>query len=268
MMMPITERRRCLVEAFDKKRCLDNIYFLAKQKGKKIGELEELAGVSTGYLSRANKEENTSKLTIDLIVAIAQALGVSIDKLVSFDLTGISSNERRFVDFIEKLELVTVKGDVVWDKQSPPSLDDIECRPDGTTNLQFINHRNNVPFYTSYFFPDHQSDLSGDYYTYDMDEDVQIVLTKVKHADTQGDDFELYFYVDSHYAGYSLEPVCGTCPTKETQFDTILSHLYETVVEACKNVKLSPLVRNIISRYMGDQINDVVGSDDDGELPF
>lgn len=263
------EKEAVAVEPFDKKRCLDNIYFLAKQKGKKIGELEELANVSTGYLSRANKEDSTSKLTIDLIAAIAQALEVSIDKLVSYDLSGLSPNERRIVDFIEKLELDTVNGDVVWDKQSPPPLEDIESFSDGSTSCCLFRHRNHIPFYNSYFFPNQRTELAGSYYTYDMDEEVRIVLAKVNHADAQGDDFELYFYVENNYDHSNfMEPVCGTCPTKETQFDTILSRLYSTVVEAGQNVKLSQVARNIINRYMGDQSNDVTVDTGDGELPF
>lgn len=266
--MGISEKEAVVVKHFDKKRCLDNIYFLAKQKGKKIRELEKLASVSTGYLSRANKEDSTSKLTIDLIAAIAQVLEVSIDKLVSYDLSGLSPNERRIVEFIEKLGLDTVNGNVVWDKHSSPTLDDIECNPDGTTNYLLYKHNNHVPYFTSYFFPNHQSMLSGDYFTYDLEDDVQVILVKVKHTDVQGDDFELYFYVDRPYEGLrSLEAIFGTCPTQETQFDTILRHLYETIVEACKNVKLSPLARNIINRYMGDQPNDV-NDTDDGGLPF
>lgn len=256
------------MEPFDKKRCLDNIYFLAKQKGKKIGELEELAGVSTGYLSRANKEDSTSKLTIDLIVAIAQALAVSVDKLVSYDLSGLSPNERRIVEFIEKLEKDTMNGDISWEKYQPPSGEDIKCYEGGITSCCLFLHRDNKPFYNSYFFPDQSTTLVGDYFAFDMDEEVRVVLTKVNHADAQGDDFELYFYVENNYNHEcTTEPVCGTIPTVETQFDAILRRLYDVVTDASKNVKLSPLARSIINRYMGDQPNTADDSDND-RLPF
>lgn len=256
------------MEPFDKKRCLDNIYFLAKQKGKKIGELEELAGVSTGYLSRANKEDSTSKLTIDLIVAIAQALAVSVDKLVSYDLSGLSPNERRIIDFIEKLKRDTEDGAVDWEKNPPVPVTSIECYGDGTTSHCLYLCTNQEPYYHSYFFPGHLTKQTGDFFTYDMDEETRVIFTKVHHDDVQGDDFELYFLVEDEYNHRSsVEPVCGTSPVQETSFDALLKHLYDTVTDSCRNVKLSPLVRNIISRYMGDQTNDIVETDN-GELPF
>ena len=118
------------MEAFDKKRCLDNIYFLAKQKSIKIGDLETAANVSAGYLSRANKEDNTSKLTIDLIAAIAQTLEVSIDRLVSYDLSGLSPNERRIIAFVEKLMGDTADGAVDWEKKEPAAVGSIQCYGD------------------------------------------------------------------------------------------------------------------------------------------
>jgi hypothetical protein len=43
--------------AFDKRRFLDNVYFLAKLRDIKIGVLEANANLSTGYLARLNKED-------------------------------------------------------------------------------------------------------------------------------------------------------------------------------------------------------------------
>jgi transcriptional regulator with XRE-family HTH domain len=255
------------MEAFDKKRCLDNIYFLAKQKSIKIGDLEAAANVSAGYLSRANKEDNTSKLTIDLIAAIAQTLEISIDRLVSYDLSGLSPNERRIIAFVEKLIRDTADGAVDWEKKEPAAVGSIECYGDGTTSDCLYLCKNQEPYYHSYFFPGHLTRQSGESYTYDMDEGTRIILTKVHHDDAQGDDFELYFLIwDDYSHNSSMEPVCGTSPTKETSFDALLKHFYDTVADSCRNVKLSPLVRNIINRYMGDQPDN--HSNDDGELPF
>ena len=48
-----------MTEEFNKKIMLDNISFLLNESGKKIGELETEAGVSTGYISRISKDEKT-----------------------------------------------------------------------------------------------------------------------------------------------------------------------------------------------------------------
>ena len=50
---------------YDKARCLNNIYALAKERGIKIGDLEESAGVSRGYLSRVAKPDYQVKYLMD-----------------------------------------------------------------------------------------------------------------------------------------------------------------------------------------------------------
>ena len=88
---------------FDKKRCMSAIYAIAKEKGVKIGDLEKEANVSTGYLSKLNKEENTSSPSIELLLAVARVLGVTIDMLIYSEYEGLSSNERYMLKFLDKL---------------------------------------------------------------------------------------------------------------------------------------------------------------------
>lgn len=100
---------------FDKKLCMDNIYYLAKEKGVKIGDLEKGAGLSTGYLSKLSKEGNTAVPGIDSLLEIANALSISIDALVSIDFRVLNSNEKYFEAFIEKLIRGTDSGKVTWE---------------------------------------------------------------------------------------------------------------------------------------------------------
>lgn len=100
---------------FDKKLCMENIYFLAKEKGIKIGDLEKVAGLSTGYLSKLSKEGNTAVPGIDSLLEIASTLYVSIDALVSIDFKVLNSNEKYFAAFIEKLIRGTDSGKVTWE---------------------------------------------------------------------------------------------------------------------------------------------------------
>ena len=85
---------------FDKKRMLENISFLLKEKGKKIGELETEAGVSVGYISRTSKDEN-AKPGIDFILKVAEALNISVDMLLKVDLTDLTPTEKYLLSFFE-----------------------------------------------------------------------------------------------------------------------------------------------------------------------
>lgn len=100
---------------FDKKLCMDNIYAIAKDKGIKIGELEKVAGLSAGYLSKLSKEGNTAVPGIESLSLIAQTLGVSIDALLSVDYKVLNDDEKYLMAFIEKLIRGTESKMLAWE---------------------------------------------------------------------------------------------------------------------------------------------------------
>ena len=85
---------------FEKAVCIDNIYALAKDKGLKIGDMEEKAGASKGYLSRLNKEGNTAVPPIDFLNSIADQLGVSLDFLVNYKKDQLTEGEDFLLKFL------------------------------------------------------------------------------------------------------------------------------------------------------------------------
>ena len=88
---------------FDKNRCLENIYSLAKEKGVKIGELESGSGVSVGYLSRLGKEDNTSVPSVETMDKMAEILDVTVDYLLRAEEEGLPMRERTAFRFADKL---------------------------------------------------------------------------------------------------------------------------------------------------------------------
>ena len=98
---------------FDKKRCIENIYALAKEKNIMIRELEEAGGVSIGYLSRIKKDA-VGTISVELLDSIADQLGVSLDYLVNCSKDEMSPNEQIVYGFLEKLLRMTVSGKLEW----------------------------------------------------------------------------------------------------------------------------------------------------------
>lgn len=99
---------------YNKKTCIDNIYFLAKKKNLKIGELEAEVGVSAGYLSRLNKEDNKSNPSIDVIAGIANKLGTSVDVLIGEPFAELSSTEEYILRLLAKLQQDSDGDKLVW----------------------------------------------------------------------------------------------------------------------------------------------------------
>lgn len=88
-------------DKFNKQVLFDNIAFLVKERGLKIGELETGAGVSPGYISRASKEGGPTP-GIEFIANIARELQVSIDTLISAHMAEMTPTERYIISFLEK----------------------------------------------------------------------------------------------------------------------------------------------------------------------
>ena len=109
---------------------LENISFLLEQSGKKIGELESEAGVSTGYISRISKDTNT-KPGIDFILKVANSFDMSIDTLIKVSLAELTPTERYLVSFLEKLNGDTLEDKLDWNKESVEELNRVEIDQNG-----------------------------------------------------------------------------------------------------------------------------------------
>lgn len=81
-------------------------------------------------MSRLEKEGNTSEPNMEFIVSAAKLLKISIDTLVSVDLTGLTPTEQYIVNFFDKLKSDTLKDKLDWNRQSAFNLNRIE--PDMT----------------------------------------------------------------------------------------------------------------------------------------
>lgn len=72
---------------FNKTLCFSNIRELLRQNPDvKIGQIEKEAGIRLGYMSRLEKDGNTSEPSMEFVVTAAKLLKVSVDTLISVDL--------------------------------------------------------------------------------------------------------------------------------------------------------------------------------------
>ena len=118
-------------EKFNKTIMFDNISYMLKEVGKKIGELESEAGVSPGYISRTSKEGNT-KPGIDFIMRAAESLNVSLDTLLRVDMTSLTPTEKYLTTFLQKLVKDTLEDKLDWQTETPGYLNSrLEADIDG-----------------------------------------------------------------------------------------------------------------------------------------
>ncbi|MBQ3128183.1 MAG: helix-turn-helix transcriptional regulator [Clostridia bacterium] len=84
----------------------------------KIGDVEKVAGVSTGYFSRVSKNQYKASLSIESLVKIANLFEVSVDALLFADFESHNPGDAYLLNFICKLTKLTEGGEIDWKSYS------------------------------------------------------------------------------------------------------------------------------------------------------
>ena len=120
-------------EDFNKSRFFDNISYLIKKHDLKIGEIENSAGVSAGYISRASKDEK-SKPGIEFVMKVAELLHVSVDVLLQVDLTSVTPTEKYLISFLDKLNRDTMNDSLDWHRETKAELNRVDWDRNGNAS--------------------------------------------------------------------------------------------------------------------------------------
>lgn len=264
------------MKSFDKKICLANIYYLAKEKNIKIGDLEAAAGVSVGYLSRINKDDNETNPGIDFISRVAELLNTGIDTLVNVDLSGLTPTERYLISFMEKLKRDTSADKLDWERSSADSLNRMECDCDGIVHHPLFHYETFLePGETDY--PEEVSRVVFVSHTYDCHTCIKddCFSLKLKNNAT----LYLMDICKSVYhkndSGVFAREIWIHRPAVGTQFlcsnigmdslSALVDDLYFIVKESSKHPKIKKGLQDIIDAFMADDFTDDCNDD---TLPF
>ena len=242
------------MSTFDKTLLGKNIKFLATQKGIKVGDIETEAGVSTGYLSRLANEDNKNNFPImDLIFLISNKLDVSVNTLLSVDLSNLTPNEILLSQFFDKLSKDTQDNKLVWELESKSKLE--ECKQNGGHPLFFAYEPRNAN--TEYFYHsayDSNAVIAGDCYKVIVG-NKWLYFMCVNKPDDILDGYELYF-ISANYHGYTnIEQICRAY-SDSALYNQIID-LRNQATESSRHVKLTDSVRDTINNYLSQENKDV-----------
>jgi len=101
---------------FNKELFQNNVKFLANYKGIRIGSLENSLGVCTGYFARL--KSNSATPSISLIAKLADLLEVSIDTLISQDLSSLQQDKLNLYTLLQKMINKTIQSEIHWKRES------------------------------------------------------------------------------------------------------------------------------------------------------
>lgn len=256
-----------MTDEFNRTLFFDNIAFKLKETGKKIGELENEAGVSPGYISRTSKDGNT-KPGIDFIMKVAAALSISVDTLLKVDLSKLTPTEQYIYSFIDKLVKDTVAGKLDWNRETADYLNNrLEkndfgyCEhplfeeetffekgemdyPDKVTRIVFTSHSYDVHTW-----------IAGDCYYLEMKDYTYLYIMNICKSVYNRRDPETRVKEIWMYKNGTKQFLCSTKDT--TRLSAYIEFLYATVAEDSKHPKVQKEIKNVIDAFMEDGDEDI-----------
>lgn len=246
---------------FDNTKCINNIYYLIKDRNMKIGDVESKVGVSVGYFSRLSKEDNQAIPSLETICNIADLLNVSIDALLYLDLNEMGAQDKLVSDFILNLIDKTTSGKLLWTRgdsntvyvdiqnfDNHPLYEEIEYKEGDFINYDdpLYKFRYNTVFRNG-------GDILGEFYEIMLEEanaKLYIVKTAITNYTIVDDgitdiSYELFIYVDQELNG-----ICHTDNKLGKFYEKLLPQLYNTAAVSSRKSKINGKVKNIIASFM------------------
>jgi len=264
-----------VLKNFNKAVCFSNIRELLRQKPDvKIGQIEKEAGIRLGYMSRLEKEGNTSEPSMEFIVTAAKLLNVSIDTLVSVDITALTPTEQYLVNFFDKLKSDTLIDKFNWNTETKFELDRLEQDMNGyvqhplfseetfyeQSDCEYPEEVTRVVYSSKTFGP--ATCITGDCFNLRLKNGSTLYLMNLEKSVHSMTDNFAFVKEAVMYIPQGKTQVLATTQD-ENQIAQLLEMLYSTVQERMKHPQVNNDVMYAIDAFMKDDI-----SDDEEELPF
>ena len=260
---------------FNKTLCFSNIRELLRQNPDvKIGQIEKEAGIRLGYMSRLEKDGNTSEPSMEFVVTAAKLLKVSVDTLISVDLTGLTPTEQYITSFFDKLKEDTLKDRLDWNRETAFNLNRMEPDMNGfvyhplfaeetfyeETDCEYPQEVTRIVFNSKTFGS--KTYIAGDCFNLRLKNRTTLYLMDIeksvhKVGDSSAAAKEAWMYVPSKGSQLLV------ASQDDTPVAPFLELLFSTVKERMEHPKVNNDVMYAIDAFMKDDI-----SDDMDEMPF
>lgn len=264
---------------FDRTLFFDNISYLIKKHDLKIGEIENSAGVSAGYISRASKDEK-SKPGVEFVMKIAELLQINVDTLLRADLTNATPTEKYLMSFLGKLNSDTITDSLDWIRESKEELNRLQENQYGDTGHPLFKLRTydasndydeSVGEVTQVVFASHNFDcntgIHKDCYSLRMKNGTLLHLMNICKTYSSFSDPDT-FAIEIWMTSPGQEPLF-LCDNKgEATISRLIDGLYTTVSENMRHPKIDKNIRYVIDAFMQNDLEDDPPVFDEDDIPF
>ena len=251
---------------FNKGICLSNIrYLLSKNPERKIGQIEREANVQLGYMSRLEKQDNSSDPSVEFVVSAARTFGVSVDSLIGIDMQKLTPAERYTLSFMDKLKKDTLEDKLDWNIEPEDVLNYPHRDKNGNPTHPLLSVESfyeedemgegfieRVTFLSKTYGP--RVVFSGESYNLDLKDGTKFYLMSIeKSYHKRGD--------SSAYAkeAWMYSPVTGKqflFSSKDgTELSEIADPLYELIQTRSMHPKLNKDIKAAMDAFLSDDLH-------------
>ncbi len=244
---------------FHKDICLTNIRMLLKKTKTQLGAMEKEAGVSTGYMSRLEKDGNTNDPSIEFVVTAADTFGVPVDDLIRGIIPEMSPTEQYVLGFVKELRTATRDDEMNWKEETTEELKKYEdaCLFNGPSHPLYKAYGEDCPegesYYSQFFGELKVQQYDSEYHAYLPGTNDAIYIEKVIFTENAKEDQPGYFYeiylVSSDEGGSYASPVCCTAKMG-SMIASAVESLYEEIEAGMKRVHISDGAKMSIASFM------------------
>lgn len=239
---------------FDNTHLIGNINYFLRKNNLRMGELEQLIGVSAGYISRTAKENAAKKLSIDVVWKLARFFGVDVRSMIETDLMVPHSNAKMVVKFLDKLCYQTEQNEIKWE-----NLGGAMCYLDEALRRSGLFSEEEdgtvVYFANDHMNPEYKFTLADDVYVCDgIAPGKRFAMIGFSIVDKEDSYFLDFVFLSKSGAGgqvkYSWEKAFYSSDDRFRVIEDKAEHLMHLVQTQEMDAEISPQVRSIIADYL------------------
>ena len=249
-----------------------NIDALYKSVGIRMTDVDELVGVSTGYVAKGIAPDSGRRLSVDIVLRLSRLFNINMDDLLNTNISAPTKDLKQAVDFIIKLKSDTEEGIIHWNQYTR------DYKYTEIDNLLFSIDDNEKYIYA----PNGEDTYWTPYGRMYMAETKIGTILLIQVADNASDkstniQYELYIFEetepDNYGNGYSvlLTKLCYSDDDITGLLRAKMESLYNEVVTHEKDFFITDDAKKYMDFFMKkaeDEIISSVEDDDDDSLPF
>lgn len=234
---------------FDSSTLANNIVYLAKKHGMRVGELEDTIGISAGYLSRTIKENSKKKMSIDVVWKIARLFETDIKTLTETEMWIAHTNTDLLERFLEHLYEDTRDNFFAWESEGGVMI----VLHDRYKEMGLITEEEDetAVYHPNHLNPDVKWILAADIVSLECFEGKKdLAIIPYKSADKENLSGYDFIFVWEDDGRWCWEKVFYTNDDAFGSLKEGAKKLYDHVESSEFDAKLSPKVHQLISNYV------------------